>query len=115
MIAVAQFIREHRVAVTRTLREMGGVGLTDLGDGLSWGEARDLIEAAIADPSTVLGAEMAGWAYPASMKDIFMLTAAIRDPKVARQLMPWVIKTSDATADEIAEAEAALEDGIVFS
>jgi hypothetical protein len=46
------------------------VGLSDLGDGFSWGEAKLLIEEAAADPGTAFGAELAGWAYPASLREL---------------------------------------------
>lgn len=95
------------------------MGLSDLGDAVSWGEARILITEAASDPSTHLGAELAGWAYPASMRQLLSLMAQVGDQKAAKQLMPWAMKNprsndDTATADEIATAQAELEDGIVF-
>ncbi|MDN3309558.1 hypothetical protein QWJ90_01300 [Microbacterium oryzae] len=121
MIAVARIIRERRHTVARTLRETFGVGLSDLGDGLSWGEAKLLIEEASGDPSTALGAELADWAYPASMPDLLTLIAQIGNEKAARKVMPWVMQSpkrqdeTRATTDEIAAAEAELDSGIVFA
>lgn len=118
MIAVAQTIRTHRPLVARTLRETAGVGLSDLGDGLTWGEAKILLEEYASDPSTHLGAALAGWAYPASTPDLIALIAQIRDEKASKKLMPWVLKLSpkqSAPAAEVALAEAELESGIVFS
>lgn len=118
MIAVAQIIRTHTRPIARTLRETAGVGLTDLGDGLSWGEAKLLIEEYASDPSTHFGAALAGWSYPASTPDLISLIAQIRDEKAARGLMPWVLATSterQATPDEVAEAQAELDAEIVFS
>ena len=95
------------------------MGLSDLGDGLSWGEAKLLIEEAAADPSTAFGAALAGWAYPASLRELLSLMAQIGNQKAANSVMPWVMKDprrheSQATPDEVAAATAALEDGIVF-
>ena len=108
------------MAVARTLRNPYGVGLSDLGDALSWGEAILLIEAAVNDPSTILGAELAGWAYPASTLDLLSLSAQIGDWKTARRVMPWVLEISrpqqpNASADEIAIAEAELESEFIFT
>ncbi|MEV8336973.1 hypothetical protein [Leucobacter sp. NPDC077196] len=96
------------------------MGLSDLGGALSWGEALSLIERAAGDPSTALGAELAGWAYPASTPVLIGLVAQISNPKASKRLMPWALtnprsKKSDATAEEIAAATAELEDGIVFA
>jgi hypothetical protein len=97
------------------------VGISDLGGGVTWGEALLLVEEAASDPSTALGAELAGWAYPAGMRDLLALVAQIGNEKAARKVMPWVMenprKTHEpaATADEVATAQAELEDGIVFA
>ena len=104
--------------MTRTLRETFSVGLSDLGDGLTWGEAKILIEEAAADPSTHLGAELAGWAYPASTPDLISLVAQIRDEKAVKKLMPWALKVATgttATPEEVEAAQAELEQGIVFA
>ncbi|OIU88662.1 hypothetical protein [Microbacterium sp. AR7-10] len=116
MIAVAQIIREHRGVAARTLRAFG-VGISDLGDRLLWGEAKLLLEGAAVDPSTPLGAELAGWAYPASTLELLSLMAQIGDQKAAKKLMPWALPKNEPTADaaEVAEAQAALDEGLVFS
>jgi hypothetical protein len=119
MIAVARVIREHRGIVARTLRETFGVGISDLGDGLTWGEARDLLEEASADPGTHLGAKLAGWSYPATTRQLLSLIAEL-GPNASKKLVPWVLpdpnrKTSTADAEEVAEAQAALDTGLVFS
>ncbi|KIP93379.1 hypothetical protein RU09_06080 [Microbacterium sp. MEJ108Y] len=120
MIAVARVIREHRGIVARTLRETFGVGISDLGDGLTWGEAKLLLEEASDDTGTALGAKLAGWAYRASTRELLSLIAGIGDAKAAKKLMPWVLPdprrtTSTADAAELAEAQAALDEGLVFS
>jgi hypothetical protein len=110
-------IREHRRAVARTLRDPYGVGLSDLGGAVSWGEAKILIEDASSDPSTALGAELAGWAYRATYPELLAIVAQIGSKK-AMSVMPWALQrstTSDASPDEVAAAAAELEDGIVFS
>lgn len=94
------------------------MGLSDLGGALRWGEARDLIRAAAEDSSTAFGAELADWAYPASMPELLSVAAQIGDWKAARKVMPWAMARpghTTATEEEIAAAEAALEAGIIFS
>lgn len=96
------------------------MGLSDLGDALTWGEARILLEEAAADPGTALGAQLAGWAYPANMLELLNLTATIGDAKASRKVMPWAMSSPrsnapKATTEEVAIAQAELEDGIVFA
>ena len=94
------------------------MGLSDLGGALTWGECQVLLQSAAEDPSTVLGAHIAGWAYPASMVDLISLTAQIRDKQAVRDLMPWspsLAQRDVATADEVATAVAELEDEFVFA
>lgn len=92
-----------------------------MGDGVTWGEARTLIEEAAADGGTAIGAELAGWAYPASIRQLIELSALIGSQKVAKQVMPWAMENprrkqkDQPTADEVAAAQAELEAGIVFS
>ncbi len=112
-------MRDRRRTVARTLRETFGVGLTDLGGGVSWGEAKLLLEAAVEDTGTALGAELAGWAYPASVPTLIGIIAQVRDPKASRGLMPWVLQVSGrrptVSDEELAAARAELEGGIVFA
>lgn len=66
----------------------------------------------------MLGAKLAGWSYPASVPQILTLIAQIGDPKASRKVMPWTLRLGAepaATDEELAEATAALEDGIVFT
>ncbi|MBN9210716.1 MAG: hypothetical protein J0I95_04270 [Microbacterium sp.] len=90
-----------------------------MGDAVSWGEACVLVKRAAADPSTALGAELAGWAYPASMPELLTMVAQIPKRDAAMAVMPWSMKLpkeqSAATPDEIAAAESALEADFVFS
>ena len=118
--AVVQLIREHRGPIARTLRETYGIGLSDLGDGVTWGEAKTLLEEAAGDGGTVFGAELAGWAYPASIPQLLMLVAQVGDWKASKKVMPWAMerpgqKNPPASAAEIAAADAELEAEIVFT
>lgn len=119
MISVARLVRDRRRTVARTLRETFGVGLSDLGDGLTWGEARLLLEEAASDPSTALGADLAGWAYPATTPMLISLSAQINDRSAAKRLMPWEMGSSGtkhgASDEELAAAQAELNAGIVFA
>lgn len=117
MIAVARLIREHPAAIARTLRETFAVGLSDLGDRLTWGEAKLLLEQAASDGGTALGAELAGWSYPASLLQLLTLSAQIGDKNASAKVMPWALDLSRperASDAEIAAADAELEEAIVF-
>lgn len=94
------------------------MGLSDLGDGLTWGEAILLLTEAAGDPSTALGAELAGWAYPASMVELLSLVAQIGNKNASGKVMPWVLgnpRRANATAEELALAQAELDDGFIFA
>lgn len=74
------------------------------------------------DPSTALGADLARWAYPASIPTLITIAAQIGDPKQSRKVMPWAMEhprrkaqASSVTAAEIAIAEAELEADFVFT
>lgn len=118
--AVVQLIHTHRGPIARTLRETYGVGLSDLGDGVTWGEVKVLLEEAAADGSTAFGAELAGWAYQASIPELLSLVAQVGDWKAAKRVMPWAMngireRAPQASAAEVAAADAELEAEIVFS
>ena len=120
ILSVVHHIREHRGAVARTLRERFAVGLSDLGDAVTWGEAKTLLEEAAGDPSTALGAVLADWAYPASIPELISITAQVADPKASKKLMPWVLENHrsrqpEASAEELAEARGELEADITFT
>ena len=87
-----------------------------LGDAVTWGEALTLLEQAAGDPSTAFGAELAGWAYPASMPTLLGLTAQIGNRQASNSVMPWALaRPQRASDEEITSAVAQLEDGIVFT
>lgn len=112
-------IRERRETVAWTLRTSCGVGLSDLGDAVSWGEACALIRKAAADPGTALGAELAKWAYPATMPQILHLITAAPSRKASEAMMPWSMKMrqpdAPASAVEVAQADLELEADFVFT
>ena len=81
-----------------------------------WGEARLLLEAVVSVTSTVLGAKLAGWAYPASMPELLQLASGLSE-KASKRVMPWAMDVpgrSSASAEERAAAEAELEAGFVI-
>lgn len=81
-----------------------------------WPEVRALVLDALADPSTSLGAEAAGWEYPARLVDLVQVQALTGDQ--ARRVMPYKDKPTraeQATRDEIARAQAELAESIIIS
>lgn len=118
MIGVAQEIQRNRGSIARTLRETFGTGLSDLGGALGWGEAKLLLEQAATDPSTWYGAELAGWAYPASMLELIGVVGQHGKGALEARLMPWQMgedASKVATPDEVAEASAEYDTEIVFT
>jgi hypothetical protein len=91
------------------------VGLSDLGDAVTWGEVRILLQEAAGDPSTALGAELAGWSYPATVPALLTLSAQLG--KQSRDVMPWVLvlRGDQATPEEVATALAEIDSGLVFT
>jgi hypothetical protein len=78
---------------------------------------------AAADPSTALGAELAGWSYPASVPEItqvLMSSAQIgrKATKAAGKLMPWALgakRRQTPTAREIAKAQKEIDEEVIFT
>lgn len=98
--------------------------MSDVGtEALCWGETRDLVMSAAGDPSTALGAEMAGWAYPATTPQIIqaLMTSAQlgRDGmRVAKSLMPWEMGKALAaapTASDVAKALSEIDQEVIFA
>lgn len=101
------------------MREQFGVSLFDVGASVSWGEAVSLARTAAEDLSTRLGAVLAGWAFPADTKWIVEMSA--KHGKQAEKIMPWTLgkrqrerEALKPTAEEVAEAEQALDDNIII-
>jgi hypothetical protein len=90
---------------------------------LSWGEARDLVISAAADPSTALGAELAGWSYPASVPQIAQVIVSAaqlgrKGSKAAGKLMPWALgakRRETPTPKEIAKAQKEIDEEVIFT
>lgn len=87
-----------------------------------WAEAISLIMSAAADPSCALGADIAGWAYPAAMTQIIQtifLAAPLGRPglKALKKLMPWSAQTKKpkVSAQEFAQAQKEIECEVIFS
>ena len=101
-----------------TFRETFGVSLFDVGTArLTWGEAAALARHAIGDLRTVLGAKLNGINYPVSFPELtqIMVSRSLLGKSVD-PLMPFSkLEAPDATAAEIAAAEAQLEESIIFS
>ncbi|NUR79985.1 MAG: hypothetical protein HOQ21_06015 [Dermatophilaceae bacterium] len=87
-------IRDHRGAVEYDLRHRFGLGLRDIGDRLTIGEAARLIAICRTDPSSAVTAALEGWDFPISrvalaLYDLYdLLLAAISDRKARPQPRP---------------------------
>ena len=114
MTWAASVARTHPTELHSTLRDRYGVSWTWAGTtALPWPEAIHLVHAAAEDPSTALGAAIAGWDYPAEVTDIMLILAV--GGKAAEAFMPYAHKhtakaqaapAQPALADEVAAAEA---------
>lgn len=114
MTWAASVARTHPTELHSTLRDRYGVSWTWAGTtALPWPEAIHLVHAAAEDPSTALGAAIAGWDYPAEVTDLMLILAV--GGKAAEAFMPYAHKhtakaqaapAQPALADEVAAAEA---------
>lgn len=87
-----------------------------IGEALSWGEAADLVEAALTDPSTPLFAAINGWQYPASMSEILAIVAQFG--KNSAQVLPF--RPDDpaiggVTEEQRAADQAEVEAEVIFT
>lgn len=101
-----------------TLRARYGVSWWQAGQpNFPWPEVRALVLDALADPSTSLGAEAAGWEYPARLVDLVQVQALTGDQ--ASKVMPYkntpATGTERITDDEITRAQAELAESIIIS
>lgn len=103
--------RRHRVALVATFRRYG-VSAWDIGRGVSWAEACDLLEAAMNDTRTELFAAIAEWRYPMSMVEMYQLVAEYG--KNAYKVMPFDPEEQVSQA-EIDAAHEELLSSIKFS
>lgn len=68
-----------------------GVSVDDVGDGVSYGEAYDLVMGAMEDTSTPLYAAWQGWAFPASFPELVQIASAAGSKSASDGLMPWTL------------------------
>lgn len=61
---------EHRGAFEYDWRNRFHLGISAIPDDMSWGEASRLTTILIGDPSSRLGATLAGWQYPTTREDL---------------------------------------------
>lgn len=110
MIWLASVASRHPVTLPATFRQVFHVSWFQAGtEALSWREAQVLTRAALADTTTPLGAEAAGWSYPASLPELLMLMLSAHSREVARAVsrsLPFD-PDGEAKAAEAAEVEAA--------
>ena len=114
MTWAASVARTHPTELHSTLRDRYGVSWTWAGTtALPWPEAIHLVHAAAEDPSTALGAAIAGWDYPAQVTDLLLILTV--GGEAAEAFMPYAHKhtakaqaapAQPALADEVAAAEA---------
>jgi len=110
MRQTADLCRTHYAAAAATIRHLYGLSLHVFGSReCRWREARGLVETAVNDPSTWLGAETGGLTYPARIVDIYQLAvqigASASDRKAGDQLIDSLLpftaqKAKPVTADE---------------
>lgn len=99
--------------MSATFRRRYGVSVWSVGTSVSWGEACDLVDAALADTSTEICAAVAGWRYPASLPELALTASALGKNSVA--VMPWHREPERATDEEIARVHAELIAEIRFT
>lgn len=64
MIALADLIDTHRGAFEYDWRARFQLPVSSIGDAMTWGEAVRHTDRLAADPSSAIGAALAGWDYP---------------------------------------------------
>lgn len=72
------------------MRACYGISSRQIGKTVTYGEAWQLVQAALEDTNTPLCASVAGWAYPATLIQLLQLAATIGDQ--SDKLMPWRMK-----------------------
>lgn len=83
---------------------------------LPWREAWALVMAALEDPSTRLGAAAAGWTYPATFPQLYIMRFLAGDN--VKKALPFDVNDAapveQASEDEVAAALAELEEELLF-
>lgn len=89
MTWLASIHQEHPQALPATMRERYGFPWGCLGQPQApIAEAVTLTKAALTDTSTQLGAEHAGWEFPATVPELMHLMLQV-DPKYAKMVLPF--------------------------
>lgn len=83
----------------------------EIGRGVSWAEACDLVDQALVDTSTELFASVAGWRYPASMPLLLLVASSVGKAEV----MPWHNPQQSVDPVEVEAANSELLEEIIFS
>ncbi|MDJ1372752.1 hypothetical protein C7K25_15545 [Gulosibacter molinativorax] len=83
-----------------------GVSPGDIGDGVTFGEAYDLVVAAMGDTATPLYAAVQGWAFPASFPELVQLASSAGSPDAARKLMPWTLGAENRRREALSVSTA---------
>lgn len=94
-----------------TLRRYG-VSAREINTPQAWGEACDLVDAAMSDTGTELFAAVAGWRHPMSQTDMLLVVAAYG--KNAHKVMPFD-PAGQVTSAEVTAAHDELLSEIKFS
>lgn len=108
MTWVAEIYRAHPNEFLATLRETFGVALADLGGSLLDGELVALVQVAVADPSTRLGAKVQKWAYRATIPEVIHVSSLV-DKQNRDQALPWGMWSAeqDRVSRRVSPAEVA--------
>lgn len=110
MTRLVRLAHEYPAELYGTLRARYGVSWAQVGQpSLPWHEAALLIEDALADPSTSLGAAVAGWFYPARVTDLALILAL--GGEAAQDAMPFAMDPSakqSAPSDDDDNLDAAI-------
>lgn len=89
-----------------------------MGEQILWGEAVALTRTAIHDTRTYLGAAAAGLKFPTSRTEMLQTTQIIAmtgDRSLGDYFLPFRDEEREVDPDELAAAEKALEESIVFA
>lgn len=124
MIWLAGIHQEHPQTLPATMRERYGFPWGCLGQPQApIAEAVTLTKAALADTSTLLGAEHAGWEFPATVPELMHLMLQV-DPRYAKTVLPFDPddpgprgREQERSEDEalVARVQAEMEAAFTFS
>jgi hypothetical protein len=94
ILTLLDTIEEHRGAFEYDWRNRFHVGLDSVPEVMGWGEAWRLFERLATDPSSQVGAALAGWNFPLSreglaLSDLFDVNARAHFKKPKPYIRPW--------------------------